>query len=77
MRCECCDELLSDAEATAKFAGSGAYVGMCGECRKSLPSDLKIITRRDLEKTREREVNKDVDEGAPFYFEDGEEWDGS
>jgi hypothetical protein len=75
MRCDCCDAELSEAEATAKFEDSGAYVDMCGDCRSYLPSDIKVRTRRLPQK--QREVNHDVDKSSPFLFNDGEEWDDS
>ena len=49
MRCECCDRILSDSEATSKFAGSGEYTNMCGGCQGHLPKEVRIVTRVDLE----------------------------
>ncbi len=49
MRCDCCDKLLNDSEATAKFTDSGNYVNMCSKCRGHLPKDLKITLRKDFE----------------------------
>jgi hypothetical protein len=48
MHCDCCDKLLTDSEATAKFE-SGEYVSMCTKCREYLPKELKVFTRSDLE----------------------------
>jgi hypothetical protein len=49
MRCEACDRLLNDSEATAKFAESGTYVGLCRKDRGFLPKSIKIILRPDLD----------------------------
>jgi len=54
MRCECCDKLLSDVEATARFHNEDKdapirYVGMCKKCMTFLPESSKILLRSDLE----------------------------
>jgi hypothetical protein len=54
MRCECCDRVLSDLEATAKFVDEdgGAptrFVNMCTKCQSFLPKEVRIITREDLD----------------------------
>ena len=58
MRCECCNVLLTDSEATAKFAepdGRKAtrYVSMCNKCVQYLPKEVRIVTRADLEEDTE------------------------
>jgi uncharacterized metal-binding protein YceD (DUF177 family) len=61
MHCECCDVILNDEEATAKFVESGHYVSMCSQCRKHLPKDLKITTRYDLVQTRKDHEAEDAE----------------
>lgn len=68
MRCTCCNKQLSDVDATAKFAASGAYVDMCQECRGFLPYDLDVKLRPDLEKKNKH--RDDPDDGIKFYTED-------
>jgi hypothetical protein len=70
MHCDCCDRLLSDSEATARFE-SGAYVSMCRKCSDFLPKEVRIITRADLEE-RERD---DLAARATDLIEEGEEDD--
>lgn len=69
MRCECCDEPLSNLETTAKFA-DGRYVNMCKECQGYLPKGTKIVLRRDLinerESTEERELGAEWLREPPF-----------
>jgi hypothetical protein len=48
MHCDCCNHMLDDEEATAKFAESGNYVSMCKLCRAYLPRDIKVVLRPDL-----------------------------
>lgn len=67
MRCECCDRLLDDVEATARFAESGEFVNMCTKCRGWLPKELKIILRNDLIK-REQEDDDSINELKDFNF---------
>jgi hypothetical protein len=68
MHCDCCDRLLSDSEATAKFE-SGAYVNMCTKCVGFLPKEVKILTRSDLENEEDDEFYDDLEE------DDGDEED--
>jgi hypothetical protein len=60
MRCECCDKELNNEETTAKFAESGAYVGMCKKCQGFLPKGLKIIIRSDLERYEAETLDSDT-----------------
>lgn len=53
MRCDCCDKILTDKEATAKFfdedpKAPARYVMMCTTCQRFLPTSVRIITRNDL-----------------------------
>jgi formate dehydrogenase maturation protein FdhE len=54
MRCSCCDNPLSDKEATAKFVNEDPkapvrYVEMCKKCQSYLPDSVRILNRNDLE----------------------------
>lgn len=70
MRCECCNNMLSDKDATARFAESGNFVNMCETCRGFLPKNIAVITRSDLER-QEREA-----EDADFNPDDLESFYG-
>lgn len=75
MHCNCCDKLLNDAEATAKFVDEDGtatrYVEMCKKCRSFLPPDVRYVLRKDL---REEEYTEDLyDFDDPF----DESWDDS
>jgi len=48
MRCNCCDKILNDFEATRRFKESNTYADMCNECVKELPDDIEFIVRGDL-----------------------------
>lgn len=66
MRCECCNALLSDVDATAKF-GDGRFVNMCKKCRDFLPKDVVVHVRADLDTTIPTE-----DFDNDFFDYDGE-----
>lgn len=55
MRCNCCDRILSDAEATSKFVDSGLFTEMCKGCQGFLPKEIRILTRSDLVTEEEQE----------------------
>jgi hypothetical protein len=70
VRCNCCNKILEDVEATAKFVGSGEYAEMCRTCIKTLPPEVKVKFRSDFvddEEDFEEEEEKDG------YEEDEEE----
>lgn len=76
MHCECCDALLDDVDATARFTESGNYVNMCKKCRKFLPRNIEVTLRNDLQrKTHEEEDGDLIDKDLYNEDEDGyEEW---
>lgn len=47
LRCLSCDKILSDLEDAAKFIDSGAYVGLCTDCRRWLPTDVAYTSFDD------------------------------
>lgn len=65
MRCECCNNPLSDVDATAKFE-DGRFVGMCRKCRGFLPPDIVVKTRPDLDNT----VPVDDDGDSDYFFDE-------
>lgn len=62
MRCECCDVVLTDFEATRKSKLSGEYLNTCNKCLKDL--GIHTIDRKDLERGFSK-INED-----PSYDED-------
>lgn len=49
MRCDCCNKLLNDFEATRRSAVSGDYLNTCNKCLKGL--GIPTIDRADLNPT--------------------------
>lgn len=39
MKCYCCDRILTTAESTRKFKGSGAFTDMCDTCLSTIDAD--------------------------------------
>lgn len=75
MRCSCCDVILTDSEATARFHSADEkaprrYVEMCSKCCEHMPSDVKVIYRRDLQNSNEREIPTHYDLYDPFELGD-------
>jgi hypothetical protein len=64
MRCECCNRILSDYEATAKNANTGAYLNACLFCLKD--TGIEIDGRKDLDPTSEYLEDE-------YYSEDSQE----
>lgn len=53
MRCICCNEALTDFEATRKFKKTNKFMDMCGECATYLPIssiDEVDLLRMELER---------------------------
>lgn len=51
MRCDCCDTVLTDYEASIKSVKSGDYLNTCKKCLKGLSIDYK--GNRNLQNRRE------------------------
>lgn len=66
MHCDCCDRLLSNRDATSKFA-DGRFVSMCQRCIKEAGFDpsVKILIRWDI---KDEEIGDDY-----FDFESAEQ----
>lgn len=48
MRCVCCNERLSDFEATRKSSYSGEYLDMCNVCFNTIKDVIDVEERSDL-----------------------------
>ena len=49
MRCNCCNKILTDYEATRKFKSTGDYVDMCNQCFSHIEEDVVVVERDDLD----------------------------
>lgn len=48
MRCQCCNAMLTDYEATIKHAITRKYVELCADCLKTIDAYIPIQVRQDL-----------------------------
>lgn len=69
MRCDCCNNILSDREATRKFKESGEYTNTCTNCLSYI-SDVPTRDSRNL-----REDDEDLDEDLIDYLENEDDED--
>jgi hypothetical protein len=60
MHCKACDRLLTDFEATRKYA-DGTYVDLCKKDFASIASLVRVVEREDLKKEE------------PFEYDDASE----
>ena len=49
MRCLCCNVILSDKEATRRYAASGEFVDTCDRCLDTIPDFPETVVRPDLD----------------------------
>lgn len=77
MRCESCDEPLSDYEATRRSVVTMEYINLCNECVKRVGAEnLLTIDRPDLRHQTDDIVLTDDEEGIDFiedYDDEDEE----
>lgn len=71
MRCDCCNNILSDREATRKFALSGEYTNTCDSCLSHI-SDVPTITRKSVVEEEDDDLYYD-DEFLEFPKDDDDE----
>lgn len=70
MRCDCCNKLLNDFEATRKSAITGDYINTCNSCLKGL--DIATVDRADL---NPYEYVSDFDEEDEDYSLVDDNWE--
>lgn len=70
MRCLACNCVLSDFDATVKYASTGEYLGLCYRDRRHIPNDVLLIERADLAKddgySEEKEFGQQNDDGTEY-----------
>ncbi len=49
MKCRACDVILSDKEATRRYAVPGEFVDTCDRCLDTIPDFPETIVRPDLD----------------------------
>jgi hypothetical protein len=70
MRCDCCNSVLNDFEATNKDLG-GRYLDTCRKCLAGL--GIAQLGRPDLNPNEEGEEDEDVEEYIDDPFDEEEE----
>ena len=77
MRCEACDEPLSDYESTRRSVVTMEYINLCNECVKRIGAEnLLTLDRPDLRHQTDDIVLTDDAEAIDFiedYDDDNEE----
>ena len=53
MRCQICNEVLTDFEATRRIKDTRVYLDLCNVCFKSIDTHLPIAERKDLMLSRD------------------------
>lgn len=48
MRCQICNEVLTDFEATRRIQRTRVYFDLCNPCFKSIDTNLPVADRKDL-----------------------------
>ncbi len=64
MRCIACQRVLSDFEATRRYAESQEFVDLCDGCYECIRGSFEVTERADLKK---------FDELGDIYYGDGDE----
>lgn len=49
MRCNCCDRLLNDFEATRKSRSTHEYLDTCNKCMSLINDDVRVDERDDFD----------------------------
>lgn len=49
MRCLSCNVVLTDKEATRKYASSATYVDLCDHCFTEISDDIAVIEGNDTD----------------------------
>lgn len=57
MRCQICNEVLNDFEATRRIQHTRVYFDLCNPCFKSIDTNLPVAERKDLMTHRDFDDN--------------------
>jgi hypothetical protein len=60
MRCDCCDRVLTDFEATLRHKKTGEFLNTCLKCLEGL--DIKYTGRVELLTSKNTHLNEKYDE---------------
>lgn len=64
MKCQCCDKMLSDYEATRKNAETGQYLDLCQDCLDDVMEQTPIAVKDNPALLRKHNSDEDFyDEG--------------
>lgn len=80
MRCQCCNTMLTDYEATIKHAITRKYLEICSDCLKTIEAHIPIQVRQDLMAESDTALSEPLidDEGyingELDLYEDGDYW---
>lgn len=61
MHCSCCDQLLTDYEATRKDAHTFKFIDLCKNCFEDIKPFVSVIDRKDLITEQDLD-NEDIDD---------------
>lgn len=80
MRCQCCNTMLTDYEATIKHAFTKKYIEICTDCLKTIEAHIPIQVRQDLMAESDTALPESlIDDdgyinGELDLYEDGDYW---
>ena len=69
MKCLSCDSVLTDFEATRKYAGSEEFVDLCNRCFNSIAEDILVVENLALSDC----LDTSDDDLTPFSSGDADE----
>lgn len=64
MRCLSCDTILTDQEATRKYASSGTFIDLCNKCFSTIADDIPDL---ESETIADEFSTEDVDSAIRDY----------
>jgi len=71
MRCEACNKLLTDYEATRKDAHTFKFIDLCKTCFEDIKPFVAVIDRKDLITEQDLDtIDDDMDTGVSLEDED-------
>jgi hypothetical protein len=61
MRCQCCNEVLTDFESTRRIRHTRVYFDLCNPCFASIETNLPVSERKDLATVGDFDDNPDTE----------------
>lgn len=75
MRCLSCNVILTDKEATRKYASSGTFIDLCDNCFKDIEEEVSTLEGNNYGKSTTDTIEPTSEDEGRIWADDYDKWD--